>query len=168
MALEVTTAEALVVDQQTTAVNAAFLADIKDLNRELWATLEKVKHLCARPISMRSQGHELVDLLTQLTNLLRVEFSLEESFGYFEHAVSVEPRLSRDACRLRGEHSTLLRSMSRLADFAELLWHEGKLASLTTIVPASFDRFYDALSEHEQAERELLSDSLLKEIGIGD
>jgi hypothetical protein len=61
-----------------------------------------------------------------------------------------------------------MQSINRLADYAETLWYQGKFASLTTIVPAIFDRFYDDLLEHEQAERELLSESLLEEIGIGD
>lgn len=152
----------------TTTLNAAFLAEIKDLNRELWLLLEKLRHVCSRPISMCSQSHELVHSVAKLRELVAMQFSLEEAFGYIEHAITVDPRFSARAEALRAAHGDLFQEISRLSELADELWIEQRLASLTTIVPVAFDRFYDAFLDHEHVERELLTETWLKEIGTGD
>lgn len=152
----------------TVTLNTAFLEEIKDVNQELWVLLERLRYLCSRPISMRSQSHELVELVVKLRDLIAMQFSLEEAYGYFENPVSVDPRLSKRADELRSEHQNLYAAISRIAELAEDLLHQKRLASLTTIVPVDFDRFYFALRRHERLERELMSEALLKEIGTGD
>jgi hypothetical protein len=106
--------------------------------------------------------------LSQLRDLIALQFSLEEVYGYFDNPVSVDPRLSRQADRLRSEHAALKQEISRVAELAEELLCQGRLASLTTIVPVAFDRSHDRLVRHERAERALMSEAWLKEIGTGD
>lgn len=167
MSAAITRAEPIVI-AGTVGVNGAFLLEIKEVNQELWLLLEKLRYRCSRPISMRSQSQELVDCLAELAHLVAMQFSLEEAYGYVENARAVDPHLSERAEAIRAEHRELDLTIKQIAELADDLLYERRLASLTTIVPVSFDSFYCALWRHERAERELTREALLKEIGDGN
>lgn len=163
-----TQAESVQLKAAVSSLNPAFLAEIKELNRDLWATCERLKRLTSRPISMSGQSHELFDLLMKFRELVAMQFSLEEAYGYYENATYFECSFAERAEALRRDHHRLFNSINRLCQIAEQMWREERLASLTTIIPVAFDEFYADFMAHEGKERELLSDAWIKDLGTGD
>ena len=88
----------------TLGINAAFLREIKDDHRELRRLLDETVNLLSRASRARMPTQRIMSLLESLRDQFALHFSLEEAFGYFEDAISVAPRLSTRADRLRGEH----------------------------------------------------------------
>jgi len=149
-------------------INAAFLQELKEVNQELWQTLDSLRSLCSQPLSIRQHSRTLVDLLSKLRDQLAMHFALEEAFGYFHHAKTVEAAVDHAARRLRSEHSPLYLRASKLADQAENFWRERDEAMLTTVVPIGVDEFVAELLRHEAGETELIYRTLYESIGMAD
>ncbi|HIM31154.1 MAG TPA: hypothetical protein EYG57_16590 [Planctomycetes bacterium] len=149
-------------------VNAAFLQEIKEVNAELWDCVANLRQQCSAPISIRSECHTLVDRLEQLRDLLALQFSLEEAYGYFDSPANVQPALCRRAEVLRQEHNSLYREIVEICDEADSLFRAGKLAVVTTLVPVRFDKFFHELERHERQECELIVESACTDLGVGD
>lgn len=149
-------------------VNAAFLQEIKEVNAELWASIASLRQQCSAPISMRSACSSLLSQLEQVRDLLGLQFSLEEAYGYFDSPADVQLSFCNRADALRTEHSSLYQNLVDICDEADTLLRGGKLAALTTIVPISFDRFFQALESHERRECELIVESACTDLGVGD
>ena len=97
-------------------VNAAFLKDIKDDNRDLKILLDRLRPLAQHTQTACNHWVELIDLMGQLRDQLALHFSLEEAYGYFDEAIVTAPELSTTAECLRSEHSKLFARIRDLAD----------------------------------------------------
>jgi hypothetical protein len=158
----------MLVATRTVTINPAFLQEIKEDNVEL---RELLAQLASRLLQRRhrvADARLLVDLLGKLRDQLAIHFSLEEAFGYFENAMAVAPRLSRQAEELRSEHDLFFRDICSLCEQAEqLLYHEVSGLVLRQIA-ARFAAFYDGFQQHENRERELIMAAFDDDIGVCD
>ncbi|HEY2147422.1 MAG TPA: hemerythrin domain-containing protein [Pirellulales bacterium] len=162
--------------QGTLTVNAAFLQEIKDENRELRQLLHDCdaalgKCTAAAADSASADGpldpKLALDLLMRLRNQLSLHFSLEETYGYFDDAVQVTPQLADRALKLRGQHSELFLSFCGLVDHAEQATNDGRTDALPDVA-RQFTDFHARFQEHESLETELIVQVLNEEIGCGD
>lgn len=147
-------------------VNAAFLKDIKDDNRDLKELLDKIFPLAEYPQTAINHWQELINLFADLRDQLALHFSLEEAYGYFDDAVMTAPRLSNTAECLRGQHSNLFEKIRGLADEATEVRIDS--SEQVTRFLAEFNRFRGAFEKHEEDELKLILDALEDDIGVGD
>ena len=99
----------MVTAQRTLTINAAFLHEIKEDNRELRHLLDDC---CGAAGAAASGGSRIAaggQLLGKLRDQLAMHFSLEEAYGYFDDAIDVAPRLSRQAECLEIAASAVIR-----------------------------------------------------------
>ena len=148
------------------AVNAAFLKDIKDDNRDLKILLDRIALLAQHRQTATNHWVELIELFGELRDQLALHFSLEEAYGYFDEAIVTAPQLSATAECLRAEHPRLFERMRDLADSALEVSPES--GEQVTRMLAEFGRFRDAFETHEEAELKLILDALDDDIGVGD
>jgi hypothetical protein len=152
----------------TTTVNAAFLREIKEDHHELRQLLREADQHLAVPRVPQGGPQRLVDLLARLRDRVAMHFSLEESFGYFDDALTVAPRLSKRAEVLRAQHQTLFLDCCGLVERAErLLYHESHHGTLRGLAEA-FVAFEVRLRRHEAAENELIMQAFMEDVGGGD
>ncbi|KAA1261495.1 hypothetical protein LF1_40450 [Rubripirellula obstinata] len=148
------------------SVNAAFLKDIKDDNRELKHLMDQLTPMTSHPEIAVNHWGEIVGLLSDLSDQLAFHFTLEEAYGYFDHAIETEPQLSMTAGLLRGEHTELFELARSLAE------EVAEVPSDETEPIAKFLRklkkFRNQFERHEEAELELILDALSDDIGVGD
>lgn len=148
------------------SVNAAFLKDIKDDNRDLKILLDKIFPLAEYPQTASNHWQELIGLLADLCDQLALHFALEEAYGYFDDAIVTAPQLSHTAECLRGQHSPLFVKIRGLADKAtEIRVDSGEQVSRFL---AEFNRFREEFEKHEEDELKLILDALEDDIGVGD
>ena len=152
---------------RTIAINAAFLQEIKEDNRELRDLLARGAETFAPAGLCRTTSARLVELLEQLCDQLAMHFALEEAYGYFEDAIDIAPALSGRADKLRREHLSLFSEACSLLDQCERMRrHEPRHGDLSQLA-ADFLQFHRCLSRHEQLEDELILASLSDETGVG-
>jgi len=148
------------------AVNAAFMKDIKDDNRDLKILLERIQPLAQHQQTATNHWPELIELFADLRDQLALHFSLEEAYGYFEDAVVTAPQLSVIAERLRAEHPRLFERIVELADKAlEISTEAGE--QVTRFLD-EYHRFRGDFEKHEEGELKLILDALDDDIGVGD
>ena len=147
-------------------VNAAFLKDIKDDNRDLKHLLDKIFPLAEHPQTAINHWQELVNLFADLRDQLALHFSLEEAYGYFDDAVVTAPRLSATAECLKGQHPKLFETIRGLADKASEIGSDS--SERVTRFLAEFNRFRAEFEKHEEDELKLILDALEDDIGVGD
>ena len=152
----------------TVTVNAAFLQEIKEDNRELRRLLGTADGLIAEPANDRTVAKRWVDLLSELRDQLAMHFSLEEAYGYFDDAIDVAPRLSEQAEALRSEHETLFRVMCGLVESAERQLYRETSGRAHKKILRDFVSFRHKFHDHESRENELILESLDDDIGVGD
>jgi hypothetical protein len=161
----------MITAQGTLTVNAAFLQEIKDENRELRQLLHDCDAALAKVTSPATDDpldpKLAVDLLGRLRNQLSLHFSLEETYGYFDDATHVTPHLADRALKLRGQHSDLFLSFCALADRADQVVNHGRTADMPDVA-REFAEFHARFQEHESRETELIVQVLNEEIGCGD
>lgn len=153
---------------RTVAINAAFLQEIKDDNRELRQLLRRAATNVSVPHLRRGQSRELVDVLSQLCDQLAMHFALEEAFGYFEDAVDIAPRLSQRADELRAEHESLFRILCDMVEHAEQVLYRESSRGVMRGIALRFNAFHDQFQEHETRENELILEAFDEDIGVGD
>lgn len=148
------------------SVNAAFLKDIKDDNRDLKQLLDKIYLLAEHPQIAGNHWQELVGLFDDLRDQLGLHFALEEAYGYFDDAIVTAPQLSVVAECLKGQHPKLFEHICRLADHA----HEVRIESNEQVVRFlnDFQRFRSEFERHEENELKLILDALEDDLGVGD
>lgn len=147
-------------------VNAAFLKDIKDDNRQLKDLLAKIDAL-VRPRQLAgNHWADLVKLFGELRDQLAFHFSLEEAYGYFDSALDAEPRLSAYAEVLRNQHTGLFASVRDLADRAleTPMDRETQVDQLL----ANYAEFIKQFSKHEDDELRLILKACDDDLGVGD
>ena len=169
----------------TVTVNAAFLQEIKEDNRELSQLLKRAEAECESAASAPASAASMAELLVQVRDQLAFHFALEEAYGYFEHAVDTAPRLGQRAQALRSEHETLFREVCSIVDAAEearmsrygrrngdamRIAGEDRLAGEDCVgkVARRFLEFCRKLKQHEAEETELILQALDDDIGVGD
>ncbi|MCD0463381.1 hemerythrin domain-containing protein [Roseiconus lacunae] len=147
-------------------VNAAFLQEIKDDNRQLKTDWDRLVPMLAHPETALNHWNEIVAALAELRDQLAIHFSLEEAYGYFDDAIDVAPHLSVEAESLKGQHTALFAQIRDLADqFAEAdLKRDGQVEKLLR----KFDAFQAEFQTHEESELKLILDSFGDDIGVGD
>jgi hypothetical protein len=148
------------------AVNAAFLKDIKDDNRDLKRLLAQLDPLVGQLPLAINHWPELVQLLDDLRDQLAMHFALEEAYGYFEDAIVSAPQLSVTAQCLRGQHTHLFTQICELADHAVGLSADAEL-QIQKLLNRIAD-FRQEFEQHEEAELQLILDALGEDIGVGD
>jgi iron-sulfur cluster repair protein YtfE (RIC family) len=148
------------------SVNAAFLKDIKDDNRELKSLLDRLTPMTGHPEIASNHWSEITQLLSDLRDQLALHFSLEEAYGYFDEAVQAEPQLSLTAGALRSEHTDLFETVCSLAD---------QVSDVQRPEPEPIKRFLNKLrkfrnrfEQHEEAELQLILDAMSEDLGVGD
>jgi hypothetical protein len=151
----------------TVTVNAAFLQEIKEVNAELWQLLDNLRDTCQMAVGVREHSALLCDMLIELRDQLALHFALEEAYGYFEDPQLVVPAMAQEAARLRSEHRELYALANGLADEAEMLLFDGKLAEFVTRVPKRFRELDQKLQQHEAYENDLIMQQF-EDIGVGD
>lgn len=152
----------------TLAVNAAFLQEIKEVNQQLWELVAELRGLCSDPLAIRARSWDAHEMLNQLRDQLALHFALEEAYGYFEGAVSVEPRLSHRAAELRSQHRTLYRFAADIAEQAETLRRHGAPLDGVCRLIHNFQMFDQDFQDHEAWENELIQAEFDDDIGVGD
>jgi hypothetical protein len=151
----------------TVTVNAAFLQEIKQVNRELWDLLADLRHRCQRPVAP-GQCRLLLDMLADLRDQLALHFALEEAYGYFDDPLEAAPRLSHQAEQCRGEHKGLYLDFCELVDRAERMFYDEQHAALALWLGDEFLDFDQRLRDHEERENELIVEAYEADIGVGD
>ncbi len=154
--------------QRTLTINAAFLQEIKEDNRELRTMLAECATLLARPRGVRVDPRRLVQLLGRLRDQVALHFSLEEAYGYFDDAIDVAPRMSRQAQMLKEQHPELFLELCDIEERAEQWLYHERAAVDRTDLAQEFDEFHSHLMQHESDEDALIMRSINEEIGGGD
>ncbi|TWT75323.1 hemerythrin domain-containing protein [Allorhodopirellula solitaria] len=157
-------------------VNAAFLKDIKDDNRDLKILIDRVRVITQPREAAANHWSELLTLLADLRDQLALHFGLEEAYGYFDEALGTEAELSLTADRLRSQHPVLFEEARHLAEAAADAHTgdapiEGTTPEVTTAQEKILNRletFLVQFHEHEEAELKLILDALEEDIGVGD
>lgn len=147
-------------------VNAAFLKDIKDDNRDLKLLLDRILPLVEHPQTASNHWQELIDLFAGLRDQLALHFALEEAYGYFDDAIVTAPRLSATAECLRGQHASLFERIRNLADKSSEIRNDG--GEQVGRLLAEFHEFRTQFEQHEEAELKLILGALEDDIGGGD
>lgn len=150
------------------AVNAAFMWEIKSVNEELWELFDRVLACCARPTLILRRPRVFVGQLEQLLDLVGMQLTLEEAYGYFEEPERVEAHISSKAIELRDEHADLYCSLMTLVDRAQEWLFEDDTLSLAKQLPHQFQSFTEQFRAHDERECELTLSSMNQDLGVGD
>ncbi|MCA9141115.1 MAG: hypothetical protein KDB00_30300, partial [Planctomycetales bacterium] len=89
------------------AINAAFLQEIKEDNRQLKTLWDRLLPMLSHHQTAKNHWPELIADFSDLRDQLAIHFSLEEAYGYFDDAVDIAPHLSLTAESLKGQHTEL-------------------------------------------------------------
>jgi hypothetical protein len=153
--------------QGTLTINAAFLQEIKEENRELRQLLHDCEAALCAPGETPVDSRLAVELLGRLRNQLSLHFALEETYGYFDDAANVTPQLADRALKLRSQHSELFLSLCGIADRAEQML-EGEQTGELASIAQEFGEFHARFQDHEARETELIVQVVNEETGCGD
>ena len=156
------------VATQTITINAAFLQEIKEDNRELRELLKDAATVLSCRGRLARSVKPATDCISRLRDQLAMHFALEEAYGYFEDAVAVAPRLSEKADYLKSQHVTLFADICAIAEDCERLLYRENSSGLDVRIVARYDRFRQELREHESDETALIFQSLNGEVGVAD
>ena len=155
------------VIHRTLVINAAFLQEIKEDNRELRDLLARCRKLLG-PNHETPRNAEIMDLLEELCDQLGMHFALEEAFGYFEDAIYEAPQLSSAAESLRQEHAVLFCVFCGVTEIAERLRYRHASVRQRQELAEAFHCFDAAFCDHESREAALIVQAIQDEIGVGD
>ena len=148
-------------------INIAFLQEIKEDSQDFRRLLADTHELLATPHPHVAR-RRLVELLAELRDQLGLHFAVEEAYGYFDDAVSVEPEVSRRAETLRAEHHDLFLDLCGLEELGERWLYHEQPANLLRQIAAGFRTFHSRLVEHESHENDLILEALASEIDADD
>lgn len=154
------------VQTRLTTINAAFLKDIKDDNRELKRLFESIDELTFHHQMSINHWGELVGMIDQLTDQVAMHFSLEEAYGYFDNAIEVAVELSQRAGELRHQHVLLYEELVALDDSVAQTSID-RIDDVKSCLER-YKRFHRRFRVHEEAELELILSAIDDDIGVGD
>ena len=165
----------------TVTVNAAFFQEIKEVNQELYDSMERIRRQLSverGPVDEEQSSpdcqqlapdcRKLAEQLANLRDQLALHFALEEAYGYFEDPVFVAPRLSNLAGSLRKDHKRLYLQINRLVDQVEQLVFLGRMLAAWPRIRDRFEQFHEQLQTHEDRENELILEAYDDDLGVGD
>lgn len=158
------------------AVNAAFLKDIKDDNRDLKILFDRIDVLMRTEQAAAHHWPELLQLWADLRDQLALHFGLEEAYGYFDLVDDAHASLNSVALSLKSQHTGLFEAMRHLVETAEKASVgepsvEGAIPEVTTAqekVMHRFEAFLNEFKAHEESELKLILDALDEDIGTVD
>ena len=149
--------------------NVAFLLEIKsdfgfrDLLRRVRTRLRPESNVDL--VSPR----QAADMLSDLRDELETYFALEEFYGYFKEAAVENPPVSKKANRLKSEHEDLYLELSFVIELAQQLVYRECGPNFSVVsLGEEFERFYQNLMQHEEAEVNLVMALCNEEFGVGD
>lgn len=148
------------------AVNAAFLQEIKDDNRQLKTLWDQLLPMVSHHETAKNHWPELLAGFAELRDQLALHFALEEAYGYFDDAVDIAPHLSATAELLKGQHTNLFSQIRDLADMIQELNPE-TAAPIKKMI-RRFERFQTDFENHEESELKLILQSFDDDLGVGD
>lgn len=152
----------------TLAINAAFLQEIKDDNRQVHDLLAEAGELVHGALQHVVPARRLAEVLSDLRDQVAIHFSLEEAYGYFEDAIDTAPQLSERAEELRSQHGELFVKLCGVVEQAERwLYHEAERGALTEL-HNRFEKFRHEFREHETREATLIQEAFASDVGVGD
>ncbi|MDA8745393.1 hemerythrin domain-containing protein [Rubripirellula amarantea] len=154
------------IASRSLSVNAAFMKDIKDDNRELKLLMDRISPMVSHPETASNHWMELIGLLGELRDQLAFHFSLEEAYGYFDEAIETEPQLSVQAEVLRSEHTVLFETCRAIAEASSEVSSDQK-EKITKLLNRFAD-FRNKFETHEEAELDLILNALDDDLGVGD
>lgn len=137
-------------------INAAFLKEIKEDNFLLNELLESLSMLCYETGLIILDLRYLEKLIGELSDVLTMHFSLEDTYGYFYGPLKPIPVMCREARRLQSQHSELLLdlySISRQIQ-SELKLYGNQIISEKLLQQTR--KFQIKLMRHELGENELI------------
>ena len=143
--------------QRTTAINAAFLREIKEEDCQLWKLLDHVELALSEPARVAENPEKVLVLLGQFQQQLRGHFQLEEVFGYCNIDPAVASRDALPAEALRAQHGTLLTALCSVIERAEAMladWAYSTGGALRVAFLVS--GFCEQLFHHEAAENQMI------------
>ncbi|MCA9155008.1 MAG: hemerythrin domain-containing protein [Planctomycetales bacterium] len=106
----------------------------------------------------------LIDLLVELTMVLRAHFDHEENGGFFRDVEADAPHLKPRSEALRAQHVSLCERLRVVRRCAERLPKDNCWMELS----AAFDEFTTQFHEHETLEEELMQDAFGQDMGSKD
>lgn len=147
------------------SVNPAFLREIKDSNPDYMESVRRIQHICHSPDDPTRLCRSLVKGLDDLRDIVALQFSLEESYGYLpigdlRDFGTTETPITRKTASTQAEHRSLYIELSELAELAEELQYRGVERSMLTDLSSRVCDFVDRLLTHESAEAELIEQTL--------
>lgn len=147
-------------------INPAFLQEIKDSNPKYWIALRRLPECCHEFEEPMAACNELTRAIDELRDVVALQFSLEESYGFLEvrritSARRVRTDLHDKAVQLREDHRRLYLELSELAEAAEELQYRGARPQLLRQLIARSLAFEVSLTRHERDESELIRLSLI-------
>ncbi|MEM6776296.1 MAG: hypothetical protein AAF670_01495 [Planctomycetota bacterium] len=155
----------------TYLVNAAFLQEIKESNPPLWHASHELRARCDLGNADREMPQATVKAfasgLDALRDLLALQFSLEESYGYIRvpnvppatAAGSAPISLQTDSRQAIDQHRALYLHLVDLVEEAEELQYRGCDQNCLGELTEKVDDFLRCLTAHERLEDELIRQS---------
>lgn len=148
------------------AINVPFLQEIKQ-DFEFRQLLNEVQRRINDPQS--PSPREASELLASLRDQLETYFALEEFYGYFKYSQDQIPTFSRQAEKLKEEHSKLYLQFNQIVDASEQILYQECSKKLTVKqLGEMMGEFCKALAQHEEDEMELMMQICNQDIGVGD
>jgi hypothetical protein len=148
------------------AINVPFMLEIKqDFEfRELLSEVSRQIHATPSP-----SPRESAEMLGCLRDQLETYFALEEFYGYFKNSNETTPRLSRQAEKLKQEHTRLYLQLQEIVEQSERILYQESIPGIHSgQLPGLLDQFRAALESHEQQEMDLMMRSCNLDLGVGD
>ncbi|MCA9129822.1 MAG: hypothetical protein KDB22_22200 [Planctomycetales bacterium] len=145
---------------RTTIVNAAFLQEVKESNFVLWEVLNDLRELARSKDFSNVAIHKFVSQLASLRDGIGVQFSLEETYGFFEGVPRFAAIAMGNAKHARDQHRELYLHLHEICERAEEAQYRGTIARDLPIFLGAFEGFDDAFRAHEQLEAELIRTGL--------
>ena len=87
-------------------VNAPFFQEIKDDHQQLQKLIADLDELIENRLVLSDHPRQFLELIDQLVDQLALHFTLEEAYGYFEHALEEAPRFHDQAVTARPAQRT--------------------------------------------------------------
>jgi hypothetical protein len=158
---------------ETLLVNPAFLQEIKDSNPPLWRATDEMSAVC--DLGQEDLEHpqqtikRFVGSLDHLRDLLALQFSLEESFGYLKvpTAMAYDKQSFRELAASMGtalhvrqaieQHRRLYLELIELVETAEELQYRGCQANCLAKFALRVTKLLFDLNSHERLEADLIA-----------
>ena len=150
-------------EQLGIAVNRAFLQEIKDEHVQLRDLIQ----LNRERIPNAQNASMVLEWLQEMLDQVECYFALEEFYGYFQQAATLNPPVSKAANQLHTEHGELFVQLMALINRIEERVYQERECPLDEIC-AGFLEFADQFNRHEQREMELMMKLCNEEFGVGD